>query len=254
MDRLEDDVLEEGRPLAPILRHVIALGGHAHSEALRTWALRELQGYEGTDVPIPDYRRISAPLVMDGLHGSFQFREQPVSMFDLPDFARESLGDELRFGQGVGQIEALITAHPGQTVKLGPAMAAELAVVMSQDSARQVLRLYWAVHPSALEGILDQVRTRLIQLVGELRAAMPRGQQNPTSDQVAQALQNININTGDNSSVTVTAPVAVAHRSGSAKAVIDGAPRHTFRRALTAWAALATVLMVAAVTAWNVWR
>ncbi|MEU4618293.1 hypothetical protein [Streptomyces umbrinus] len=96
LDRLEDDVLNESRPFAPILRQVIALGGHAHSEPLRTWALRELQGYEGTDVPIPDYRRISAPLVMDGLTGMFQFREQLVSMFDLPDFAQESLGDVLR--------------------------------------------------------------------------------------------------------------------------------------------------------------
>ncbi|MFC9673780.1 hypothetical protein [Streptomyces sp. NPDC056949] len=69
LDRLEDDVLNESRPLAPILRQVIALGGHAHSEPLRTWALRELQGYESTDVPIPDYRRVSAPLVMDGLTG-----------------------------------------------------------------------------------------------------------------------------------------------------------------------------------------
>ncbi|MET8768340.1 hypothetical protein [Streptomyces sp. NPDC004658] len=61
LDRLEGDVLDESRPLAPILRQVITLGGHAHSEPLRAWALRELQGYEGTDVPIPDYRRISAP-------------------------------------------------------------------------------------------------------------------------------------------------------------------------------------------------
>ncbi|MEU0373317.1 hypothetical protein ABZ070_24225 [Streptomyces sp. NPDC006283] len=250
LDRLEDDVLNETRPLAPILRQVIALGGHAHSEPLRTWALRELQGYEGTDVPIPDYRKISAPLVMDGLAGTFQFREQPVSMFDLPDFARDSIGDELRLGQGVGQIESLIARHPGQTVQLGPAMAAELAVFMSQNSPRQVLRLYWAVHASALEGVLDQVRTRLVQLVGELRAAMPRGQQDPTPDQVAQALQSINIVTGDNSSVNVTAPVAVAHRHGSARAEAGGAAQRTFPRGPAAWAGLAALAAVALVVTW----
>ncbi|MFC8765984.1 hypothetical protein ACFUAG_35480 [Streptomyces sp. NPDC057193] len=253
LDRLEDDVLNESRPLAPILRQVIALGGHAHSEPLRTWALRELQGYEGTDVPIPDYRRISAPLVMDGLAGNFQFREQPVSTFDLPDFARESLGDVLRLGQGVGQIESLITRHPGQTVQLAPALAAEVAVFMSQNSSRHVLRLYWAVHPSAMEGVLDQIRTRLVQLVGELRAAMPRGQQDPTPDQVAQALQSINIVTGDNSSVAVTAPVAVAHRRGSARAVIGGTAQRTFPWRLVAWTALAVLVTAAAVTAWFAW-
>ncbi|MFJ2095222.1 hypothetical protein ACIOEW_39180 [Streptomyces sp. NPDC087901] len=249
LDRLENDVLNEGRPLAPILRQVIALGGHAHSEPLRTWALRELQGYEGTDVPIPDYRRIAAPLVMDGITGMFQFHEQPVSMFDLPDFAQESLGDVLRLGQGVGQIESLIARQPGRAVQLAPTMAAEVAVFMSQNSSRQVLRLYWAVHPSAMEGVLDQVRTRLVQLVGELRAAMTHGQQDPTPDQVAQALQNINIVTGDNSSVTVTAPVAVAHRRGSARAEIDGATQRTFALRLVVWTALVTLVTAAAVTA-----
>ena len=252
LDRLEDDVLNESRPLAPILRQVIALGGHAHSEPLRTWALRELQGYEGTDVPIPDYRRISAPLVMDGFTGRFQFWEQPVSMFDLPDFARESLGDVLRLGQGVGQIESLIARQPGQTVQLAPALAAEVAVFMSQNASRQVLRLYWAVHPSAMEGVLDQVRTRLVQLVGELRAAMPHGQQDPTPDQVAQALQNISIVTGDNSSVTVTAPVAVAHRRGSARAEIGGTAQH-FRRISVVWSVLAALVAAAALTAWVAW-
>ncbi|GGZ21384.1 hypothetical protein GCM10010300_76400 [Streptomyces olivaceoviridis] len=252
LDRLEDDVLNESRPLAPILRQVIALGGHAHSEALRTWALRELQGYEGTDVPIPDYRRISAPLVMDGITGRFQFREQPVSMFDLPDFARESLGDVLRLGQGVGQIESLIARQPGQTVQLAPHMAAEVAVFMSQNSSRQVLRLYWAVHPSAMEGVLDQVRTRLVQLVGELRAAMPHGQQDPTSDQVAQALQNINIVTGDNSSVTVTAPVAVADRRGSARAETGGTAQR-FPRMSVVWTVSAALAAAAALTAWVMW-
>ncbi|MFF8866028.1 hypothetical protein ACF08B_28650 [Streptomyces sp. NPDC015139] len=252
LDRLEEDVLDEGRPLTPILRQVIALGGHAHSEQLRTWALRELQGYEGTDVPVPDYRRISAPLVMDGIAGQFQFREQPVSMFDLPDFARDSLGDELRLGQGVGQIESLVSRSPDETVQLSPAMAAELAVFMSQNSPRQVLRLYWAVHPSALEGVLDQVRTRLVQLVGELRSAMPPGQQDPTPDQVAQALQNINIVTGDNSSVTVTAPVAVARQHGSARAGIGRATQRTIPREAVVWAVLAFLVAAAAVTTWGV--
>lgn len=221
LDRLENDVLDDKRSLAPILRQVITLGGQAHSQPLRTWALRELQGYEGTDVPIPDYRRITAPLVMDGIVGNYQFREQPVSSFDLPDFARDSLGDGLRFGKSVGQTESLIRRNPDQGIQLAPPMAAELAVLMSQNSHRQVLRLYWMVHLSALEDILDQVRTRLVQLVGELRAAMPYGQKDPTPDQVAQAVQSINIIAGDHSSVTVTAPVAVAHRRGSARAQID---------------------------------
>ncbi|WP_181785128.1 AbiTii domain-containing protein [Streptomyces phytophilus] len=254
LDRLERDVLNESRSLAPVLRQVIALGGHAHSEPLRTWALRELQGYEGTDTPIPDYRRLSAPLLMDGTAGMYQFRGLQVSMFDLPDFARDDLGAELRLGQGVGQIESLLARHPDEAVKLGPPLAAELAVFMSQSSTRQVHRLYWAVHPSALEGVLDQVRTRLVQLVGELRAAMLKGQQDPTPEQVAQALQSISIVAGDNSSVTVTAPVAVTHGRGSAQASIaETTRRPVLRRLPIVWTSVAAVMAAIALTAWITW-
>ncbi|MFE7537265.1 hypothetical protein ACFU67_23690 [Streptomyces rhizosphaericola] len=253
LDRLEKDVLDESRPLAPILRQVIALGGHAHSQPLRTWALRELKGYEGTDVPIPDYRKISAPLMMDGIVGMYQFRKQQVSRFDLPDFARDDLGTELRFGRGVGEIESLLARDPSEAVPLAPAMAAELAAVMSQSSDRQVLRLYWAVHPSALEGVLDQVRTRLVELVGELRAVMPHGQQDPTPDQVAQALQNISIVTGDNSSVTVTAPVALAHRRGSARAEVNGAGPRSISRSTVLWITLAILITAALATGLAMW-
>ncbi|MET9452491.1 hypothetical protein [Streptomyces cinerochromogenes] len=104
-------------------------------------------------------------------------------------------------------------------------MAADLATLMSQESGRQVVRLYWSVHVSALEGILDQVRTRLVQLVAELKAAMPRGQQDPTPDQVARALESlpsINIHAGDHASVEVHAPVALAQRGGRASASVIG--------------------------------
>jgi len=225
----------------------------ARRECVRTWALHELQGYENSDVPIPDYRRFPAPLMMDFVAGMGIVRNQQVSFFDLPDFAREDIGDGLRLGVGVHQIESLIGTHRDRTVLLGPPMAAGLATLMSQQSGRQVLRLYWSVHVSALEGVLDQVRTRLVQLVGELRSAMPRGQQDPTADQVAQALQNINIVTGDNSSVTVTAPVAVAHQRGSARAEVGGTAQRMSRRTTVMWAAVAALVAATAVTAWATW-
>jgi hypothetical protein len=104
-----------------------------------------------------------------------------------------------------------------------------------------------------MEGVLDQVRTRLVQLVGELRAAMPHGRQDPTPDQVAQALQNINIGTGDNSSVTVTAPVAVAHRRGSARAETGGKAQRAFPWMLVVWTAAAALVTAGAVASWATW-
>ena len=36
-------------------------------------------------------------------------------------------------------------------------------------------RMYWGVSPAVLEGVVDQVRTALINLVAEITAHMPEG-------------------------------------------------------------------------------
>ncbi len=225
--------------------------GEKHSEPLRTWALHELQGYANSDLPVPDYRKIPALLMVDFIAGMGIVRHHQVGFFDLPEFARDDIGDECRLGMGVHQIESMIATQRGGTVSLSLPMAASLATLMSQDSGRQVVRLYWSVHVSALEGVLDQVRTRLVQLVAELKAAMPRGQQDPTPDQVARVLEgcpSINIRAGDHSSVEVHAPVALAQHGGRASASVIGRKRPTpLQRAPVGWAVLAAL---AAVTAW----
>jgi hypothetical protein len=233
------------------------LGGDTHSTALRTWALHELQGYENSDVPIPDYRRIPAPLMMDYAAGMGVVTGHQVSYFELPDFAQDALGNELRLGTGVHQIESLIASHRDRTVPLGPSMAADLAQLMSQQLGRHITRLYWSVHVSALEGVLDQIRTRLVQLVAELLAAMSRGQQDPTPDQVDQVLQHIpsiNITAGDNSSINVAAPIAIANRGGSASAsVTAGAQRTIFHRSALLWTILTALASATAVAVWGLW-
>lgn len=113
LDRLEQDVPDENRPVARILRQVIALGRHAHSQVLRSWALRELQGHEGSDIEVPNYRCLPVPLGMDRFSRAWQFPQQSVSRFDLPDFARDALGGELRLAtscwrQFTGRLSALL--------------------------------------------------------------------------------------------------------------------------------------------------
>jgi hypothetical protein len=229
------------------------LGGDTHSTALRTWALHELQGYENSDVPIPDYRRIPAPLMMDYAAGMGVVTGHQVSYFELPDFAQDALGNELRLGTGVHQIESLIASHRDRTVPLGPSMAADLAQLMSQQLGRHITRLYWSVHVSALEGVLDQIRTRLVELL----SALPRAKQDPTPDQVDQVLQHIpsiNITAGDNSSINVAAPIAIANRGGSASAsVTAGAQRTIFHRSALLWTILTALASATAVAVWGLW-
>jgi hypothetical protein len=56
-----------------------------------------------------------------------------------------------------------------------------------------ITSLYWSVSTIALEGVLDQIRTRLAELIAELRSGTPRGQMVPTPALAANAV-NVVIN------------------------------------------------------------
>lgn len=85
-EQIQNDALDSGTSIGDALRKCIALGARAGSEELRAWAARELRGYEdGTDVP--EYRKIAAPMVMDGLSGNHHFEGLQISTHDLPQLA-----------------------------------------------------------------------------------------------------------------------------------------------------------------------
>lgn len=189
---------------------------------MRTWALRELQGYPGAlPEELPAYRRVSAPLLVDARSMTWQVTGERISPRQLPDVCRDVVSEEVPFHQGVGEIESLITNRGSgdAAVRISPPRGAEIALLLSHDRPGvNVTAIYWFVSCASLNGLLDQVRTRLTQLVAELRATMPQDQQNPTPAQVEQALHAVHITAGDNSPVNVTAPHTSAHQ-GSTVAV-----------------------------------
>ncbi|MFF3517856.1 hypothetical protein [Streptomyces sp. NPDC002573] len=225
LDKLERGVLDEAVPLTNLLRQVVVIGGRASSPALREWALRELQGYSDSQVELPDYRKLACLLQVDIRTAAGAGTQMTISTLDLPEDAQRYVDYEAPIPFSVGRIETLISrAAPGEPVKLTPPGAAELARLMTFDRREQgvvVDAVYWAVDVSALQDILDQLRTRLAQFVAELRSTMPPGEQDPTPAQVRQAVQHINITAGDHSPVTVTAPMAYTGGQGMASA---GAP------------------------------
>ncbi|MFK0114137.1 hypothetical protein [Streptomyces sp. NPDC091217] len=229
LDRLEQGVLDDAVPLATLLRQVVVIGGRASSRALQDWALQELQGYTDLNVELPSYRRCHALIQVDSRSGAWEAKGQTISVLDLPESARKVLSEEVPIAFSVGKLQAMVSsAKPEEPIKLTPPGAAELARIMTYERrGRGVLveAVYWSVHISVLQDVLDQVRTRLAQFVAELRSAMPDGAAEPTADQVHQAVQSIHITAGDNSPVNVTAPLAYAEQEATATAAADNQKR-----------------------------
>jgi hypothetical protein len=188
---IEQDALDEGASIAGALRKCVVLGGKSGSTKLRDWATRELKGYYGED-DLPSYRVVPAQIQIDGATISALVNGQPIARSSLPDFVQERVREEVELRDGVGALEAL-AAHgeaAGESVKLSLPMGGEIARLMSAETpGQQVLAVYWAVTPPALRGVLDQVRTALTVLVGELRANMPPSAALPSPDAADAAVQ-----------------------------------------------------------------
>ncbi|MFD4905181.1 AbiTii domain-containing protein [Kitasatospora purpeofusca] len=244
--RLERDVLDEKCPLPSVLRQVVALGGRTGSAELRSWALRELYGYASNADELPEYRIVPATVTIDGVDAGYFIEGQQISPLHLADFTHGTIKEEVRLTSGVGQLEYL--ARRDARVKVDIPMSADLVRIMNYEHDSAVHRLYWTVHRSAVQGTLDQIRTRLTELVAELRATMPPGRSDPTPEQVARVVQNISITAGDNSPIQVAAPIAHADHNGNA--TINGTPSQGVRYAWTLLLVAAAAVVSAVLTWW----
>jgi hypothetical protein len=207
LQKIEDDALDQKTPVGDLLRMVIILGGQADSAKMRDWARRELEGY-GPDDELPPYRIIAAPLRMDWGSVRVVLRGETISPWELPDFARDKMTDEVHLRFGIAEIEQMARrTEPSKLVELPPPGAADLvALINARDHRnRHLERLYWGVSPVALAGVVDQVRTTLTAMTAEIRAIMPEGMEVP-SPEVANNAHHVVVEGGKRHTINVTAP------------------------------------------------
>lgn len=206
LDQIERDALDEKASLASALRKCVSLGGKSRSDELRDWATRELKGYPGLD-DLPEYRKIAASLRLDGFSGNYKITGEELPPMALPDFAQEHISNELPLTQGVGELENLAQQPE---IRLAPPGASDLAMYMNTQGNTHtyghINSIYWQVSPSAINGVLDQIRTSLTQLVAEIRAGMPANEAIPSAEEANQAVHVIV--TGKRSRVRVTSAQA----------------------------------------------
>lgn len=201
---IEDGALDGSTSIADVLRKVIALGGHYRSPELRDWAARELNGYEAAD-DLPEYRKIAAPLQIDALMPfQGQIRGQQLSALELPDYAPDYIKGPVALRQGIGELEVM--AKTPESMKLQAEAMPSLVALMNRkgDANGTIMAMYWSVHPTALAGLVDRVRTMLTTLIAELVANTPPGSNAPTPGGAANAVQFVV--TGQRNKINIVAP------------------------------------------------
>lgn len=189
LNEIERGALDDDTPIASTLRKCVILGGQAGSTELRDWAIRELRGYEKVE-DLPPYRVIGAPIQVNAMVGNGWVKGQRISPSEIPPVLAEHMKEELPLRHGIGEIETMLQrAKSDGSVHLS--LSADAARIFNQEVQRpfqRVTDIYWAVSVGTLAGVVDQVRTTLAELVAEIRAGLPAGQEVPSAELTRQAL------------------------------------------------------------------
>ncbi|MFC7593690.1 hypothetical protein ACFQU3_00080 [Terrabacter sp. GCM10028922] len=215
LQSLRGHVLDESQSLAGLLRKCLVLGAETGSDALRDWARRELNGYGDEDV-LPDYRNVGrVPISIDSVSGRWHSTQQALSYLQIPQGVRKFIPEELLLRQPVDELEAWVVKD--ETITMSSGMMPAAAQMWSQQLGpfQEVLRMYWALSPALVAGILGRVRNTLVDFVAELTSDVPLTEL-PTRATVDAAFAAKVMHMGDTYNTHIagpSGPVAVGKRA-----------------------------------------
>ncbi|MCW4355224.1 hypothetical protein ONR57_18120 [Hoyosella sp. YIM 151337] len=184
MTRLEgliDDAAGDSVPVASLLRQVKVVAARMNAELLGAWVKMELDGY-GPDDELPSYRGPFQSPVFGKFVGPFGLEvTQGIPEFSVPERFRGIdglFGVELR--QSVEQVATLVPE--GDSLRLAwPSEAVAVLNTLHQKGEwvhfPEGLGLFsaWKVVPKfCVTGILDAVRTKVLDLALELERVAPK--------------------------------------------------------------------------------
>jgi hypothetical protein len=261
LDEIEAGALDSTVGLPDLLRKCVALGGVTGSSRLRDWATLELKGY-GPNDELPRYRKTRGMIFGDGMANGVRFKGQQIPLLVIPEVARPVLQGDVPLAYSLAELVELLGDERddhGGVLRLAPPGVEQLLALMNNTLARndrtsqwsslrlppsQVLeRIYWMVSKTVISGILDVVRTTLVELVAEMRAGTPAGVVVPSAEVTEQAVSVAIYGNRNRVVVAQAAPgAAVAATTAGASATGSAEPETKGRRWMF-WAAGAATII-----------
>lgn len=165
LKRLRDLVLDESEPLPGLLRKCSVLGAVTGSDELREWANGELKGY-ATGVQLPPYRVIDAQLYTNRMGGYELLTHHQTSHLEIPKDLRRFVPEQVWLRQSVEELAALASSSRDLMTMTGPTFAiAANEWTKRLGEFQAITAIYFEVPTSAIAGIVDIVRTTLLEMV-----------------------------------------------------------------------------------------
>jgi hypothetical protein len=169
---LRTQLLDEGEPLAGLLRKCLLLGAETGSNSLRQWARFELNGYnEG--IELPSYRRLpTPPISVDSISGNTWAKNMTYNRLQLPTEAQKGVPEFLPLHQPVEELEQLAVQETLSFASVGLTYA-QMIWNRELGPFQEITGLSFKLGGSAIAGVLGQIRTQLVDVVADLTADTP---------------------------------------------------------------------------------
>lgn len=185
---IRERLLDESEPLAGLLRKCLLLGAETGSDALRQWARRELNGYDGEE-GVPEYRKLSGvPISMDSISGNTLAKNQIVDRLNLPQESLEFVPEAIAMRQPIEELEALAKE---KRLSFSPPGLAYAQMLWNQKlgAYQNIVSLSYVMPGTAIRGVLGQIRTQLVDLIADLTSDTPLAEL-PGKEQVDAAVSH----------------------------------------------------------------
>lgn len=187
-------------PVQDLLRKLKVIAARTQTKELGKWVDHELVGYP-SDANLPDYRGPFPMQVYGHFSGPFGagLQNAPIPPLAFPKEYRDSLFN-ITFHQPVAELEALARSGKSQPRIEWPADALMLTHVLLRegklklDPRLHLNQAYSIVSPSMMSGILDAVRSRILDLSLTLEDTAPaageKGASVPSPERMNQIFYN----------------------------------------------------------------
>lgn len=163
---IQEAATEPDIPVSTLLRKAQLLAARMKHEPLRAWAVAELNGYDDR-ADLPDYRKLGlVPVLGDfgGVMGS-GMKNAPLPPSNVPEEIRESLFTHDVY-EGAAALEAIVRSGPAARYP----WPANVVVILAEDFYEHMalMQANKVVSSTALAGVLDTIRTRLLTFTIEI--------------------------------------------------------------------------------------
>jgi hypothetical protein len=163
-----------------LLRMMKVLAARTKTSFLGDWVDNELQGYPA-DAALPDYRGPFHTQVLSSWSGPFQssITNLPLPSGSVPKELRDIGAFEVSFRESVSELEGLAESK----TTLSYAWNADVVAVLNGEIQRGdlapivpmhgMVSAYRRVSTAAVQSVLDNVRTRVLDVALELESVLP---------------------------------------------------------------------------------